>query len=679
EVLLAEGSYRRHLQNIRQDLDIISPRQVYLTGTLPPSLEPEFFRKLSLDQHTAAILRTPTARDNLRYMYLETDRQTGAITILKNIGNKLTDRQLGIIYTKSRAECNEIGLVEKLPVYHAGLNAKEKKDNYKQWVDKGGFIVATTALGLGIDEQRVDLVVSMGAFDMISMCQQFGRAGRSGRPGTAILLCPRGKLDGLLKKYAQARCKRAVVSEFLDGQAVQCGFGHNACNACNTLTDMSSSRPATEGTDPDVLIPQSSLIAHPTTPGYRPTTARPMAPQTPMRPPSRMSNMYRADRGVTPRTHMSDREAVTSWTAPDEPMPLSSSPALPQLSSQTHVSETQRVPDWTTSEELAPSDHLPNSTQRSHVSDSCADSPWTPPQAHTPPPFMSAQKPGTQVTDSYSASPEAPTQGRPVSTLGSSPLVNLTLHRRAMTFGRSSPFMPDTPSNRYYRGTTQGSTAITASGGAASSTRASLYSQQEEQHALQLSQSQRLDSETVASLAKLKNFMDMLVDTEYCPCCLILDGTSDSHYMRTCDRAVTAADLMNQARTELNPRTGGLGLTPHTGCWFCGLPQSWHVRHDRYTPDKKLNQRGKCDHMLLFWDVLGVLLTDMPLMQQAVHQLGGPGGMGDGGTMLGSKQQGLREGVGYWLRARVKTLDGLETSNLVVVVAKALQLKGVTA
>ncbi|KAI1818960.1 P-loop containing nucleoside triphosphate hydrolase protein [Xylaria intraflava] len=621
EALLAEGNYRRHLQNIRQDLDLISPRQVYLTGTLPPSLEAEFLSKLGLDQQATVILRTPTARDNLRYLYMEPHRKVGTIDILEDIKTRLSPQQLGIIYSKSREQCNEISLLHKLPIYYSKLNLKEKQSNYAEWTRHGGLIVATTALGLGIDEPRVDIVISLGAFDMISMCQQFGRAGRSGRPGTVILLAPLASLAGKLREYAQAGCKRAVITEFLDGQASPCGFGHNACVACNMVGGNQASQQVVGSPDLPVITGQSS-----TTPSYgiRTTSTLPtgdhnvVIPETPVAQVNTATKLAIARNTITPRTHVSDSYATGSWPASEAQTPL-----------------------------LPP----PGGTPRTHVSDSYATSPWSPQVS------MGMQTPmGPNITTPSWA--------------------NTTLYRNATNQAQSSPYVPETPSLRYQKhgtyipATLRGHDEI-------SDLHSSLYQQQQNQHVTRRSSTQNHDSEVVTVLTKLKGFIDMLVDTQYCPHCLVQHGDSDTHYLKTCPRGAVSVKLMNQARAELNPRMGGLGLTPHTGCWSCGLPQNWHTRHDRYTPDKRFNSSGKCDHMLLFWDVLGVLLADLPLMQQAVRHLGGPDGLGEGTTILGSKQRRLQNEVGTWLRAKVKTIDGIETSNLVIMVAQAHVLKGV--
>jgi superfamily II DNA helicase RecQ len=88
---------------------------------------------------------------------------------------------------RSQRDCEQVALRNRLPTYHGKINPDERQQNYATWLRTGGLISATTALGLAIDEPRIDLVVCFGAQDMIMMCQQFGRAGRSGRWGTCVL------------------------------------------------------------------------------------------------------------------------------------------------------------------------------------------------------------------------------------------------------------------------------------------------------------------------------------------------------------------------------------------------------------------------------------------------------------------------------------------------------------
>ncbi|RYO84217.1 hypothetical protein DL764_009360 [Monosporascus ibericus] len=72
KVLGARSTWRKKLLGIRSLVDPISPWQVYITGTLPPSLEDEFRRRLAFSPDDRPVmLRSKTTRDSLRYQYID--------------------------------------------------------------------------------------------------------------------------------------------------------------------------------------------------------------------------------------------------------------------------------------------------------------------------------------------------------------------------------------------------------------------------------------------------------------------------------------------------------------------------------------------------------------------------------------------------------------------------------
>jgi superfamily II DNA helicase RecQ len=61
--------------------------------------------------------------------------------------------------------------------YHAGVI--DRAERLEQWSERGGWIVATGALGTGVDFPGILVVVHMGMpYSMINFTQESGRAGR---------------------------------------------------------------------------------------------------------------------------------------------------------------------------------------------------------------------------------------------------------------------------------------------------------------------------------------------------------------------------------------------------------------------------------------------------------------------------------------------------------------------
>ncbi|GAW26870.1 putative DNA helicase protein [Rosellinia necatrix] len=231
EVLLADQGWRRRLLDIRDDMDLVSPRQVYLTGTLPPSQQAEFINRLRLGPDTI-IVRAPTVRDNLRYEYVKADVEFSCAGLIRDLVAKIADQgQRAIVFTTGKVECDLMAEQLSIPRYHRDMSPKEQQDSLQAWQSKRGAIVATTTLAVGVDF-NVSLVVCIDAFNMLMMCQQFGRAGRDNRPATCILVAKQSSLKPELREYAIAPCKRDFLSRYLDGVPSLCGFHHNACGGC---------------------------------------------------------------------------------------------------------------------------------------------------------------------------------------------------------------------------------------------------------------------------------------------------------------------------------------------------------------------------------------------------------------------------------------------------------------
>lgn len=57
-----------------------------------------------------------------------------------------------------------------------------------------------------------------------------GRAGRRGEPATGVLVMPYDKTKGFFQEYAAAKCRRFVVSAYLDGKGVTYSYSVNRCD-----------------------------------------------------------------------------------------------------------------------------------------------------------------------------------------------------------------------------------------------------------------------------------------------------------------------------------------------------------------------------------------------------------------------------------------------------------------
>jgi len=125
-------------------------------------------------------------------IYIDCRRKSNAIEdlrpLIKEHGTKQT-----IVYVRTRdmtikisEKLNELGINSK--PYHGGLPKEERQETFEEFVSgRYKWIVATVALGMGID-QNIPLVIHYGApGDLSTYYQEIGRAGRNGEEAKCIL------------------------------------------------------------------------------------------------------------------------------------------------------------------------------------------------------------------------------------------------------------------------------------------------------------------------------------------------------------------------------------------------------------------------------------------------------------------------------------------------------------
>jgi superfamily II DNA or RNA helicase len=245
-------SYRRTmaLLPMLRDLEV---QMLFLTGTLPPSLVPEFERQMLL--RGARMVRSPTTRPDI---YLGVQRcppqhdlmHDFAIPGLRSSIAALDAGERGIIYCMRKDVSEELAAELEGPFYHSESGTPDEKAQVLERWRAGAppFLVATSAFGMGVDHPAVRWVVHVGApSNLVDFVQEVGRVSRDGAGGQSIVLLPpqwrpaSNRRDGrpldametAMEDFLDTHlCRRWVMSRTLDTEPQGCEPDSLLCDHC---------------------------------------------------------------------------------------------------------------------------------------------------------------------------------------------------------------------------------------------------------------------------------------------------------------------------------------------------------------------------------------------------------------------------------------------------------------
>lgn len=100
----------------------------------------------------------------------------------------------GVVYCRAKAQCEDMGRKLDCPYYHAGV--VDRKDGLERWLGGGGWIVATSAQGTGVDFLGIVFVLHVGLpHGMIDYAQESGKAGRGGEAVKSVVVLGDGEVE----------------------------------------------------------------------------------------------------------------------------------------------------------------------------------------------------------------------------------------------------------------------------------------------------------------------------------------------------------------------------------------------------------------------------------------------------------------------------------------------------
>jgi ATP-dependent DNA helicase RecQ len=196
-------------------------RRITQTGPMPPvflftaTTQPDATREIvkhaqELSGHDVALVDGGSARVNLTYEVRQVPPADRVDTVVDLLQDHLCDGS-AIVFCGSRNRTEEIAdqlTARGYPAehYHAGLDADARRQRQDAFI-RGDIrvITATNAFGMGVDKDDVRLVVHVDMPSSLeAYLQEAGRAGRDGKPATAMLLWAAGDAETRFSLAAMA-------------------------------------------------------------------------------------------------------------------------------------------------------------------------------------------------------------------------------------------------------------------------------------------------------------------------------------------------------------------------------------------------------------------------------------------------------------------------------------------
>lgn len=255
--LLVSSDFRCNLRAIANLAPLNIPK-IYLTATLPPVHEEEFFKKIEVPRKYVKMIRATTNRLELSYQlhnpFPGQDIVQAAAAIAKEITYKFfRPDSRGIIFTSSKATCDSIQRSLRTSICHSDILRPEvEQEAWREGKSYGAkWMAATSSFIHGIDYPTVDCIIFVGLpYGLIDFVQASARGGRTGRTCLVIVLHSSGfeapeckedfKLTKAMNQWASTSitCRRQFISKTLDGVTamIRCARLPNAvkCDVCSS-------------------------------------------------------------------------------------------------------------------------------------------------------------------------------------------------------------------------------------------------------------------------------------------------------------------------------------------------------------------------------------------------------------------------------------------------------------
>jgi len=197
-VLDSRPDFRPKLRALGAEIVQIGTQLVFLTATLPPQDEEEFFQAIQIPQESVHMFRSATSCRNIHYRVHEVEGEKGEAVVeaICRLVKKKLEQYPGpskiVVYSGSVEQTVAIREALGCPIYHRNVDDRAGKARQMKELIEGRHrvISATNALGLGVDIPDIRVVIHAGQPQKLrDYAQESGRAGRDRENSKAIIVC----------------------------------------------------------------------------------------------------------------------------------------------------------------------------------------------------------------------------------------------------------------------------------------------------------------------------------------------------------------------------------------------------------------------------------------------------------------------------------------------------------